>query len=143
MNVRGVWDARRAFAIYACGLYVGKNLLFDAITHLRHPCVAASLQRFPGQFRRLAERDNSGNILRARAPGFFVTSAIQHGVKDGSLSHVERADSLGRVHLVPGDRKQIAPETVYIDWDLPGCLYRVGVEIYLCFGSNLADLFDR
>ncbi len=71
-----------------------------------------------------------------------MASTIEHWLKDGSLADIERAYSLGRVQLVAGDRKQITTDALYFYRYLPCRLYCVGVEIYVGFGGNFANLFD-
>ena len=72
-----------------------------------------------------------------------MASAVEHRLENRSLAHVDRSDSLRGVQLVSGNRKQIASDTLYVDRYLPCCLYRVGVEIDVRFGGDLANLFDR
>ena len=71
-----------------------------------------------------------------------MASAVEHWLKDGSLAHVDCADTLWSVQFVSGDREQVAAETFYFDWHLPCRLYRVGVKINVGFGGDLANLLD-
>ena len=44
---------------------------------------------------------------------------------------------------MPGDGKQIAANALYVDRDLARRLHRVGVEVNIGLGGDLADLFHR
>ena len=115
---------------------------FQAIAHRGHLRPVRRDPSFAGQFGCFAETDDAGNVLRSRPARALVASAIEHGLQDGSLAHIQRAHSLRSMNLVSGNREQIAADALYVDGDLPRRLHGVRVEIDIGFGGNLADLFD-
>jgi hypothetical protein len=64
-----------------------------------------------------------------------VASAIEHRFQQRSSADVERADALGRVNLVAGNRQQITADFVYVQRNLarPDC---IRVEIDVRFGGD-------
>jgi len=43
------------------------------------------------------------------------------------------------MHLVPGNRKQIAPNPLNLERDLPCRLHGIGMKVNIGLGGNLAD----
>ena len=67
----------------------------------------------------------------------FLTSTVEKGFEQGSLTNIEKASPLGPPKLVGGDRHHVDIESV--DVDLLGCepLNRVGVDVHV--GIRLFD----
>src|SRR5215471_20835972 len=65
-----------------------------------------------GDFARLAEADDAGDVERARAHPALMPAAVHLGREPHARSlgtHVDRANSLGAVNLVPAQRHQVIP----------------------------------
>ena len=105
----------------------------------RHVAAGKSL---PCQFGGLAEAHNSGNILGSGAARALVTSAVKHGREQRSAPNVERANALGRMQLMAGERQQIGLEAADLNGNLARGLYRVGVEVDVGFRSDSPDLLN-
>ena len=58
-------------------------------------------------------------------------------------AQVQRANALGRVKLVSGDRQQVDAEPVHVGGNLAGRLRRVGVEEHAVLAGDARALFDR
>src|SRR5690349_14190878 len=71
-------------------------------------------------FRGFAQADDACDIFRARAHTTLVVSAVKKLLQASSATHIERADTLGRVQLVAGKREQIELERIHVDRNFSG-----------------------
>src|SRR5271166_4765869 len=85
IDVRSVWHARRAFAIYSRG-FGFKQFPLQLITRGRHLLVVTTLKARLRQLSGLAQAHDPGNVLRSRPARAFVTSAVEHGLQLSSLA---------------------------------------------------------
>jgi len=72
----------------------------------------------------LAEADDQRDGQRARAHAALVTAAVDDRVDANArlAAHPQRADALGAVHLVRGDRDEVRLARVRVELDLRGAL---------------------
>src|SRR5579863_61483 len=92
-----------------------------------------------------AQADNAGDIQRSGAHAALMAAAIDNGgnLNAGIFSaDVQRADALGPVHFVAGDRHEVDIHLVHIDWNLADGLGGVGVEDDAALMTELADFGD-
>src|SRR5262249_26459535 len=75
-----------------------------------------------------AEPNDGGDILRAGAHPALVARAEHERNERRAALHVERADALGSVELVAGDREEVELELARVDGHLAERLRRVGVN---------------
>src|SRR5438132_401120 len=71
-----------------------------------------------------------------------MASAVEHGLQNRSFKNVECANTLRRVHLVAGDREQVAANLLYVDRHLPCGLYSVGMKIDIDLSGDFCDFLD-
>ena len=81
-----------------------------------------------GQLASPAEADRKQCTLCAGAPATFVPGAVNQWFKRYATANKQRADALGRIELVTGDRQQIDAEFVHIGRNLADGLGGVGVK---------------
>ncbi len=91
----------------------------------------------------LPERHDAGDVLGAGAASVFLPGAHDERRKLEAAPHVERANSLGRVELVAGDREQIEPERHDIDRSLADRLRGVGMHERALRMGRARDLGER
>ena len=88
----------------------------------------ARRQLGPRQFRRAAEADDAGHVLGAGAPPAFLPAAAQQRRELHAAAHIQRADALGRMQLVSGQRQHVDAGRLHVDGEFPDRLHRVGVK---------------
>ena len=86
------------------------------------------LREIPGgNSTRLPETDDFEHILGPGPLPMLLSAAVENRLERYTLADIQRTNSLGSVKLVPGNGKQIHPELVHIDRNLPERLGRIGV----------------
>ena len=98
-----------------------------------------------GDLARLAESDDAGNIQRSGTHAALVAAAVD--LRDQLharvlAANVKRADSLGTVKLVGGDRGQVNVVLNHVERNLANRLHRVGVEQHAALVTDRANLAD-
>ncbi len=91
----------------------------------------------------LAEADDAGDVEGAAAHAALVAAAVDLlGDLDARVAaaDVERADALGAVDLVAGEREDVDVVRLHVDGDLADGLDGVGVEEDALLVAELADL---
>ena len=68
-----------------------------------------------------------------------MVAAVEKLLQASTAANVQRADTLGRVEFVSGERKQIHAEYFYIERNFSGRLHGVGVEINVTLRGDLSD----
>src|SRR5204863_2623295 len=137
-----VGRARRSASVYARM----RNELEQALLQLvaeRGDATGIFRERLARHFRGLGESHDAGDIFRAGAETALVMAAIEKLAQTRSTADIERADSLGRIQFVAGNRKQIHLERVDVDGNFSGGLHGVGMEVDVGFFSDAADFFER
>ena len=79
------------------------------------PAPASRLQAVAGEPAGGAEAGDAGDVLGAGPQPALLAGADQDRRQADAAPHVERADALGRVELVAGDREQIDAERRHVD----------------------------
>ena len=115
---------------------------FEAVAESGQPGEGAVGERAHGQLGGLAEGYDGGDVFGTGAAAALVSATDEEGLERGSATDVERADALGRVHLVAADGEQLAADAGDIDGELSGGLNGVNVEADAVLGSDLADGLD-
>ena len=75
-----------------------------------------------------AERDDAGDVLRARPASLFVAAALDEGLDREAVADDERADALRSAELVPGDRDEVGGRRMHSEVEPLRRLDRVGVQ---------------
>ena len=79
--------------------------------------------------------DRQGYDLRAAAQASFLTRAVLHRRKRRAAAHVQCADPLGGVTLVPGDRQEIDAELIDVHRELAERLRGVDVQRHFALAA--------
>ena len=104
-----------------------------------------SIHLVHGQFAGLAERDDTGDVFRARAAVTLLVSPINERIHACPLADVDGADPLGSVELVPRKGEKVDVHRVDVDGDLASGLNGVGMEnrpLRFRDGANLGNGLD-
>ncbi len=72
-----------------------------------------------------------------------MAAAVQQRLNQGAFLDEQRAGTLRRVDLVPGDRERVACDLLHVDGNFPGRLNGIGVEENIGLARDPADLLDR
>ncbi len=68
-----------------------------------------------GTLRRLPQPDDADRILGARTEPALLFSAVDERIDDDALLHVQGADALRSVDLVPGEREEVDVQLLHVD----------------------------
>src|SRR5690242_10294617 len=113
---------------------------------IAHGCDLVQITVLQSYFRQrgsFSECNNCRHILRASTTGALVASTVKHRLKRRSLLHIECADALWCVHLVSGDRQEIASDVGNAHWNLACGLNGIGMKVDIGFDRNAPDLGHR
>ena len=100
------------------------------------------LQAQSRQFGGGAQSDDPRRILRPAAARPFLMAAAKERSEFRSLTHIERADSLRPMQLMPGKRKEIDLRRFQIDRNLADRLHSVGMKQSACLMRETRQFFD-
>jgi len=100
-------------------------------------------ERLVRDLRGLAESNDAGDVFRAGAEATLVMAAVEKLAQTRSTADIERADTLGRIQFVTGNREQVDLEFVDVDGDFSRGLHGVSMEVDVGFFSDAADFFER
>eukprot|EP00982_Pelagococcus_subviridis_P005219 29560-Pelagococcus_subviridis.AAC.3 len=94
---------------------------------------------------RLSEPDDERRRERAGAQPALLAAAADERLHSHARPppHVDGADALRAVHLVPADREQVDLHVLDVDRDLPHRLRGVRVKEHLALAAQLADRLQR
>src|SRR6267154_377593 len=95
------------------------------------------------QLASLAETDREHGALGSGAPPALVPGPVNERFERDATAYKQRADTLGRVKLVSGDREQIDAEPIHVSRNLADRLSRVGVEKDTMFAGDARALLNR
>ena len=90
-----------------------------------------------------AEPDDEGDVLGAGPQAVLLAGADDQRRQLDAPAHIERADALGRVELVAGDRQQIDAELLHVDGDLADRLRGIRVHQRAARLGGAGDLAHR
>ncbi len=119
----------------------GEYSLLEAISQRRDARDFFS-EGFARDFRGAPESYAARNIFCARAAIAFVAAAVKKRSELDALPHVERANSLGSVNFVAGNRESVRADFVYIERKFSGGLHGVAMKPHIGFGSDTSDFGD-
>ncbi len=127
-DVAGVREALVAVAVDVEMRQTLEQRFLEAVAHGAHAGLLVG-ERLQRQFRRAAQADDRGDILRAAALAAFLAAADDVGHDLGASLDVKHAHALGRMELVArhGEKIDVALGDV-AQVDLAGRLHRVGME---------------
>src|SRR5262249_56173837 len=94
-----------------------------------------------GDFRSFAQTDNSGKILRSRAPLALVASTVNQRLQQRSFPDVQSSRPLRRVELVPGYGKGVATNLLNVDGNFSPSLHGIPLQEHVGFPSDSPHLF--
>src|SRR5215212_7440459 len=93
-----------------------------------------------GEHRGRAEPDDAGDVLGAAPEAVLLASPVDYGFGRDAVAHVEGADSLRSVELVPRERQRRGRHIGDVDRDPAHGLDGVGVERYAPLCAQLGEL---
>ncbi len=70
-------------------------------------------------------------------------SAVEKLAQTGSATNVQRANALGRIQFMSGEREQVHLERLDVDGNFTCGLHSVGVKVDVGFFGEAADFFER
>ena len=144
-EIGGVGDARNGDAI---GLAVearageGEQLAIDAVAKGGDASPGAVGKRVHGELGGAGQADDAGDILSAGAAAALMASADEERIDRCAATNIHGADTLGSVHLVAADGKQVAADLTNVEGHLAGGLDGIDVEEGSGFGGELGDGFN-
>ena len=142
-NIGRSGNAGRIAAIDYAPVNFAEHGLLQTIAQLFQPRYFAIFEGRNSNLGCFAEADNRGNIFRAGAALALVAAAKKHGLDERALPHIQCANALRGMHLVTGDREQIATDFRHINRQLARGLHRVGVKVNIGLRGDAADLHYR
>ncbi len=83
---------------------------------------------------------DAGDVLGAGSPAALVPAAVDQRRDPHALADEKRADALGAVELVRGERKQVDVQVSHVEGHVPDGLHGVGVEEHIALPADGADL---
>ncbi len=95
------------------------------------------------QLASLAETNREHGALGSGAPPALVPGPVNQRFERDATAYKQRADTLWRVKLVSGDRKQIDPEPIHVSCNLADRLSGVGMEENTMFAGDARALRNR
>ncbi len=103
----------------------------------------ASGQVGGGRFQCNADSGDAGYILGTGAAAGFLAAAIEEVPGRNALADIQRANALGGIELMAGEREHIHAQLFYIYGDRTNGLHGIGVEPDLMGMRHGSQLFDR
>ena len=101
-KVGGVRQAVLAVAVHVGAFDVGEDAALEFVAHLFHHSLFV-VHILAGDFTRLAEGDDAGDVLRAGAFAVFLSAADEIWRELGAAVDVEDADAFRTMELVAGE----------------------------------------
>ena len=139
-KIGGVWSAHSAGTIDARMGYPVEKTVLELIAE-RAQALGVVRERVPSDLSGFAEADDAGNILRAGTNATLVMTAVKELLQARAATDVKRANALGGIKFVAGQRKQIELELIHVDGNFPRRLHRIAMEINVGLFGDAADFF--
>ena len=136
------------FGRRCCGVPVEGNAITEPLPKFAPEVVAQGAypvhrREITRQLASLAETDRQQRALGSSAPPALVSGPVNERLQLDATAYEQRADTLGRVKLVSGDREQIDAEPVHVSRNLADRLSGVGMEEHAMFAGDARALLNR